>query len=426
MSTRRTVYLDERPVRRKKRKKKTGKMLVWLFVLAVFVLAILVLLNVIPSLLVKKDVTIEAGDAIPGVSIFVNGGEGQAKLLTEIPAEPLPVGEYPVEIRLLGKKITSTLHVEDTVAPMFQVQDVEIVYGTEISPEDFVTKIVDATECKVQFQEQPDFTQAGTQNVRLVVTDAGNNFAMDRATLTIISDTTPPVITGVQEQTITVGDSVSYKKGVEVTDDMDTSVSLEIDNSAVDTGRIGDYKVVYSATDKAGNTTVVETVLHVKPKEKKADEQATITAEYVEAEADRILYKIINSDMTQYEIIRAIYDWCHEKVAYSDGASKNDWVQGAYDGLVNRKGDCYTYAMTAKVLLTRAGITNKDIEKIPTPTTMHYWNLVDIGEGWHHFDTCRRADGSTFFYKTDAELMEYSNSHKGTHNYDRTIYTDIP
>lgn len=426
MSTRRTVYLDERPVRRKKRKKKTGKTLVWLFVLAVFVLAILVLLNVIPSLLVKKDVTIEAGDAIPGVSIFVNGGEGQAKLLTEIPAEPLPVGEYPVEIRLLGKKITSTLHVEDTVAPMFQVQDVEIVYGTEISPEDFVTKIVDATECKVQFQEQPDFTQAGTQNVRLVVTDAGNNFAMDRATLTIISDTTPPVITGVQEQTITVGDSVSYKKGVEVTDDMDTSVSLEIDNSAVDTGRIGDYKVVYSATDKAGNTTVVETVLHVKPKEKKADEQATITAEYVEAEADRILYKIINSDMTQYEIIRAIYDWCHEKVAYSDGASKNDWVQGAYDGLVNRKGDCYTYAMTAKVLLTRAGITNKDIEKIPTPTTMHYWNLVDIGEGWHHFDTCRRADGSTFFYKTDAELMEYSNSHKGTHNYDRTIYTDIP
>lgn len=426
MSTRRTVYLDERPVRRKKRKKKSGKTLVWLFVLAVFVLAILVLLNVIPSLLVKKDVTIEAGDAIPGVSIFVNGGEGQAKLLTEIPAEPLPVGEYPVEIRLLGKKITSTLHVEDTVAPMFQVQDVEIVYGTEISPEDFVTKIVDATECKVQFQEQPDFTQAGTQNVRLVVTDAGNNFAMDRATLTIISDTTPPVITGVQEQTITVGDSVSYKKGVEVTDDMDTSVSLEIDNSAVDTGRIGDYKVVYSATDKAGNTTVVETVLHVKPKEKKADEQATITAEYVEAEADRILYKIINSDMTQYEIIRAIYDWCHEKVAYSDGASKNDWVQGAYDGLVNRKGDCYTYAMTAKVLLTRAGITNKDIEKIPTPTTMHYWNLVDIGEGWHHFDTCRRADGSTFFYKTDAELMEYSNSHKGTHNYDRTIYTDIP
>ncbi len=81
--------------------------------------------------------------------------------------------------------------------------------------------------------------------------------------------------------------------------------------------------------------------------------------------------------------------------------------------------------MTAKCLLTRAGIKNMDIEKIPTPTTMHYWNLIDIGEGWHHFDTCRRVDGSTFFYKTDAELMAYSNSHDGTHNYDRSRYPDI-
>ena len=56
---------------------------------------------------------------------------------------------------------------------------------------------------------------------------------------------------------------------------------------------------------------------------------------------------------------------------------------------------------------------------------MHYWNLIDIGEGWHHFDTCRRVDGSTFFYKTDAELMAYSNSHDGTHNYDRSRYPDI-
>ena len=73
-----------------------------------------------------------------------------------------------------------------------------------------------------------------------------------------------------------------------------------------------------------------------------------------------------------------------------------------------------------------------DIERIRYGNGMHFWNLVDIGEGWRHFDTCRRADGSTFFYLTDAELMEYSEAHTapdypyGTHYYDRTLYPEIP
>ena len=393
------------------------------------IVCILLLLGIgyllLPSILIKSEATVEAGEEFSGTKLFAKVDGIQPTILTELSPDSLTVGEHEVELRILGRTTKSVLHVKDTVAPYFTVQDVTIMLGNSVSPTDFVTSITDATDCKVEFKTSPDITLRGEQMVYLVVTDAGNNFATDKAKLTILSDTTPPVITGVKDQTITVGDSISYKKGVEVTDDMDPQVSLEIDNSEVDTNKIGDYAVHYIAIDKAGNKTQVSAVIHVKPKEKKPGEQAEVTQEYVEAEADRILYKITNSEMTQYEIIRAIYDWCHEKIAYSDGASKNDWVQGAYDGLVNRKGDCYTYAATAKVLLTRAGIKNKDIEKIPTKTTMHFWNLVDIGEGWHHFDTCRRADKSTFFYKTDAELMEYSNSHNGTHNYDRTIYTDI-
>ena len=56
---------------------------------------------------------------------------------------------------------------------------------------------------------------------------------------------------------------------------------------------------------------------------------------------------------------------------------------------------------------------------------MHYWNLIDLGDGWHHFDTCRRKDGSTFFYKTDAELMEYSLANDNSHNYNRDLYPEI-
>ena len=82
------------------------------------------------------------------------------------------------------------------------------------------------------------------------------------------------------------------------------------------------------------------------------------------------------------------------------------------------------YACVSKVLLDRAGIKNMDIEKIPAKSR-HYWNLVDIGEGWYHFDTTPRVDHPTIFYWDDATLMEYSENHKLSHNYDHDLYPKV-
>jgi len=408
------------PKRRKKKKK--GGALLLLLPLAI-IAGLLVFYLGLADRNIKKEMTIEAGSPFPEAAEFVTGMQSQAVIESEAIDTTVP-GDYPIVISIMGRTGECVLHVVDTTAPVIETRDLTFMIGEDFSVEDFVTSVEDVTATRIEYHTKPDFSLAGDQIVKILVTDSSNNFAVKSAKLTLIADTQAPVITGVQEITVTLGDSISYKKGITVTDDKDENVQLVVDNSTVDANKAGHYKIYYSATDRAGNTTTVETVLHIKPVEKAASEIQVTEADVNEA-ADAILSKITNVDMTQMEIIRAIYDYCHEKIAYSDGASKDNWVQGAYDGLVKHKGDCYTYAMSAKVLLTRAGITNKDIEKIPTPTTMHYWNLVDIGEGWHHFDTCRRADGSTFFYKTDAELMEYSNSHKGTHNYDRTIYTDI-
>ena len=92
-----------------------------------------------------------------------------------------------------------------------------------------------------------------------------------------------------------------------------------------------------------------------------------------------------------------------------------------YDG---EEGDCYAYACTAKALLTRAGIPNLDIRRIPT-SFEHYWNLVDVGEGWYHFDTTPRPDHPTIFLWTDAELMEYNAEHYGAFDYDPALYPEI-
>lgn len=412
-------------------------------IVAVLIVCIVVLLGVtgyvyykLPHRCVKEAVVIEAGDPCPSVSKFLEWECENAYIVSGISEdmEFTHVQDYEVVIHLYHQDITTTLYVIDTIAPKIQTKDKTIMLGEAYDIGDFVESVSDVTDYGVSYEEEPDVQSAGIYTIVLVAKDEGGNVARAEAQLEVIQDVTPPVIEGVEEITITVGDSVSYKKNVTVTDDFDDDVKLVVDNSEVDIDTPGNYAVIYRATDKAGNETEVSTTLHVRAKatETAAAERPAVTAESVNAAADDILASITDSSMSQYEVIKAIYDWCHSKIVYADGTSKSSWVDGAYAGLVSKRGDCYAYAMSAKCLLTRAGITNMDIERVPVGNSMHFWNLVDIGEGWHHFDTCRRADGSTFFYLTDAELMEYSEAHtasgypNGTHYYDRSLYPEIP
>ncbi len=232
-------------------------------------------------------------------------------------------------------------------------------------------------------------------------------------------DSEPPVISGVKELTVSAGSSISYKKDVTAADSSGEEVSLLVDSSGVDLNTVGDYPITYIAEDSSGNVTQADTIVHVT---EAAAESAT--EREVNEKADEVLAGITTEDMSQYEVAEAIFWWVHDNISYSDHSPKVDWVQGAYSGLIEQKGDCYTYAMTSKCLLTRAGIKNMDIEKIPSETS-HYWNLIDIGEGWYHFDATRRKDGNYFFYTSDEELMEYSREHDDSHNYDASKYPEI-
>lgn len=234
-----------------------------------------------------------------------------------------------------------------------------------------------------------------------------------------MKDLEPPVIQGVEELTVPAGSPVSYKRNVTATDNRDGEVAVTVDASQVDLNTLGDYTVVYKAKDAAGNEAEVSTVVHVV--EASAD---TATEDQVNAKADELLAQITTAEMSEYEKAQAIFFWVHDNVAWSDHSPKDGWVSGAYRGLVERKGDCYVYAMTAKCLLTRAGIKNMDIEKIPTDVE-HYWNLIDLGDGWYHYDTTRRKDKQYFFYTSDEDLMNYSRSHEDSHNYDPAQYPEI-
>ena len=238
--------------------------------------------------------------------------------------------------------------------------------------------------------------------------------------LLLVEDTTPPVIEGVEDRTATAGKPFAFKKGVVVSDNYDTDLTFDVDASGVDLNNPGTYIVIYNAKDAAGNKTTTGAFVHV------VEDIVPVLPDRDEKLydlADDILKDLINDEMTMAQKAETIFDYVHG-IEYEELFEENDAYEDALRGLTERTGDCSVYAMTAKVLLARAGIPNLDIVNVPEAME-HAWNLIDIGEGWHHFDATRRIDGARLFYLTDEELQEYSRTHGNTHVYDASRYPEI-
>ena len=249
-------------------------------------------------------------------------------------------------------------------------------------------------------------------------TTTAPDFTEPAVTEPIPADVTPPVA-AVEDIEITQGDSVSYRAHLTVSDDTDPDPYIEIDNSAVDLDTPGEYPVVYTVTDKSGNSTVVTITLTVK---EYVPTFGSEEEEYVYYESRKILEEILDDDMNELQKAYAIYYWSKRKISYSGKSDKSSYLIGAYDGFKNRRGDCFTYYAVAKALLEAAGIENIDMVKLRTSDKQarHYWLLVNVGDGWYHFDSTQFAKNeANFFMVTDEELKAWDKKYyEGAHNYD--------
>lgn len=246
----------------------------------------------------------------------------------------------------------------------------------------------------------------------------GDNLPSRQVGMDVVPDTQAPTVSS-SDIEIETGETISYRNAITYSDNVDSQedLTLSVDNTSVDNQKAGTYVVNYTVTDKAGNVANGSLTVTVK-------EPITPQEQEVYDIADEVLAEILTDDMDMTQKARKIYDWIRSNVHYINHSEKDSWVQGAHEGLVNGQGDCFVFASTAKVLLTRAGIPNMDVVKATTNPS-HYWNLVDVGDGWYHYDTTPRKDGSEFFLWTDAELEAYSKEHDNCHNFDRSLYPEI-
>lgn len=229
-------------------------------------------------------------------------------------------------------------------------------------------------------------------------------------------DTVPPVIEGVQELYARLNGTVKYLAGVTVSDNADPNVKIMVEADSVDLRAEGDYPVTYWAQDASGNRAEVKTVIHVQ-----AD---YVDQDMVDQLAREVIDEIITEDMEPIRQLETIYHWMHRHIHYRNALCPTEPLPAAFHGLSERWGDCQVFQYTAQALLSAAGIQNRLIDTVPF-YDLHCWNLVNIGEGWMHFDTTVFHDGQNFCYVDTATLTARSKEYPRSHKFDTEKYPDV-
>lgn len=307
-----------------------------------------------------------------------------------------------------------------------EVLDVKIPKGFDVTASEFINNVDNVDGIVATFVNKPDVNTVGKKTVDILVSSSDGSSREFRADFEVYEDTEPPVITGVTDRHFNIGDNISYLKGVVATDNMDDTVEINVDNSHIVTdaqGNVleGNYPVIYSATDRAGN--------------KSEDIQATfyfeangVNDDMIDAAIDKALAGIINDDMTIEQKAYAIYNYTYDNISYTGTSTKGDYRLEAYNGLTTFQGDCYTYYSAAKAMLLKIGAKVIDVERAEgIRNDHHYWLLVDLGSGYYHFDSTRRKYYFDGFMATDEEIAVYSQQVVNGYYYiDTSLYPATP
>ena len=396
----------------------------------------LVVRDTVPPEAETKDLTRfatqtpEPGDFIEGVRDVT-----QVDITYQTPPDMTIEGTQTVQLLLTDQggntavaEAALTL-IFDRTAPEIQgARDIRFYIGHEI---DYlggitVTDDLDENVTLTVDDSRVDLTVPGTYELIYAAEDACFNRASVIVTVTVIDDTQPPEILGVSPRSLYVGSTIAYRSGIVLRDDYDEAPRLTVDSSAVDLSTPGTYPLIYKAVDEAGNEAVRETTVTVHQKRSWFVEESVI-----DAEADRIIARIIDEDMTAREQVETIYRWIQRSYGYSGSSDKTDWKQSAYDMIVTGKGDCYSFFALSKLLFERLGIPNIDVKRVRTEEHRgdHYWNMVSVdgGETWYYYDSTPFVTvPEEFCLVTDAYLDAFSAEHWNYYNRDRESLPGTP
>lgn len=247
--------------------------------------------------LTKSSITIELGneDAIK-ISDFMDLDKNElksAKLNTK-DVNFFKEGNYKATISYKDKDYDIKVKVKDTVAPKITVSDnITVQTNNPLHMSDIITNVTelsgnidasfkdkpksestdstektDSTEstegsatgviavggCNLKHNDEITYTKSGDYDNTITVSDDNGNTTSVDIKISVID---APVINGISDKTVTVGDTIDYLSGVSASDGKGTDItgSIEVDSSKVDINTPGTYQITYKVTDSYGFST---------------------------------------------------------------------------------------------------------------------------------------------------------------------------
>ena len=328
-----------------------------------------------------------------------------------------------------GKRKEVRLTVKDTKAPSLEIRDVYYAIGGDLpTPKDFAVNVYEPNKFEGEFiGDLPSPRSPGKYQAKVRYFDAaGNKTKIYNVNMNLIYDSVAPTLNVAQDIFIYVGESISYRSAVTVSDNCVGEIKLIVDDSLVNTSEVGEYEAKIVAEDSVGNKSVAASVtVHVMSiDDVKSDLKGKIT---------NVVEKIIDENMTKEQQCRAIYEYIQRNVDYTAVGYKGDRDLAAYNALfVTGEGDCYAFCAAAKAFFDYLGIENMQVQRMSGYTAdTHFWNIVNIGENgedkWYHFDATpmRREYTINSCLLTDAQIEAYSKLRFGFYKYDKSAFPAV-
>lgn len=241
----------EREASKKVNKKK------WI-ILAVIVLVLLgafVLTSVMHPLFLKhseiKAEFKEKFDPMSDISFVLFGSRSDVKVSGKFDTDKL--GEYSMAYTFRGKKYPFKIRVVDTRPPELKVKEVTTDCVGDPEAEDFVDKVKDRDSAKVKIKDKNDQKKPGEYKYTIVAYDPSGNETEETAVLVRKKDEKAPEIADMSEVTVYSGEDYDFSKDASVKDDLDPKPKVEVDTSALDMNKSGEYTIIYKAVDRSGN-----------------------------------------------------------------------------------------------------------------------------------------------------------------------------
>ena len=382
---------------------------------------------------VKTDVAVTYGTPLT-IDLFLNEGADPATVsfasdVSVINTDDLAT--YQLTINSNGYKVKAMFSVIDNVAPVATAVPQTIYVNQLPDPHDCIKDLYDKTEVTVGYAEGVDASKGGPRTIGIELTDEFCNKAIIPVPFTIIDDHTGPIIDGVHDISVHVGERPSYREGITVTDDYDPNPLLRVDTSAIDLETVGSYELTYIAIDECGNQTVETVTVIVEEAEVEdggevegggsgirynrasntAYDNCTVDDAY--AAASRVYGSICNGGMSDVMKGLKIFYWVNHNISFSlHGTTQVSWAAAACQAFGRRYSSCYGQWAACKALCDVAGIPNRRVTRV---SGHHTWCLCYLNNGWYHCDATQYPGaGHTFsFMMTDAEIVKAIGHHKG-------------